>query len=122
MNWLSRLCYSSENSIEALWRMASTASLHGAFCACAGGGAFAISPQQLEEDILDYLADRYIQDAFVIEELRRRMGSRSDPFCKWFEGLVVANGMRNGVAESLRQDVLNILRSIANPEGGLICS
>ena len=122
MNWSPRMRYSSEDLIEALWRMASTASLHGAFCACAGGGAFAMSPQQLEEDILDYLAERYAQDAFVIEELRRRIEGRSVPFFKWFEGLVVSNGISNGVADSLRQDLLNVLRSIANPDGGLICS
>ena len=121
MNRSSRLRYGSEETLESLWSMASTASLHGAFCACSGGGAFAISPLQLEEDILDFLAERYADDPYLSQAFQRRVQMRLDPFVKWLEALIGAADTNAVFAEAMRHDVLNVLRSIASPEGGLVC-
>lgn len=121
MNLSSCLRYASEETLETLWSLASTASLHGAFCACSGGGAFAISPQQLEEDILDFLSERYAHDPCLSEAFQRRSQVRMDPFVKWLEALLGAPGTNEVVAEAMRHDVLNVLRSIASPESGLVC-
>lgn len=44
-----------------------------------------------------------------------------DPFVKWLEALLGAPGTNEVVAEAMRHDVLNVLRSIASPESGLVC-
>ena len=121
MSWSLRSRTASEDSLEALWRLASTASLHGAFCACSGGGAFAISSQQLEDDILDYLAERYARNPDVGEALRRRRESKTATFVNWLDTVLGGEEMSDLTVASIRHDVVTVLRSIANPDGGLVC-
>jgi len=117
----SRMRSDDADSFQSLWRMASSATLHGAFCACAGGGAFAISPQQLEEDILDYLAERYVHAPDVTDALRRRRENRSVDLVKWMEDLVATDNLSDATADAIRGEVAIILRSIVMPEAGFFC-
>jgi hypothetical protein len=114
--------YGAPESLAGLWAAASNASLHGAFCNCAGAGAMTLSPQQLEEDILDFLEERYRSESFVVEALHARMAQKTSAFVIWLEALLEDVRLAPELAARLREDFTNVCQSIAHPGSGLICN
>lgn len=109
------------NSLAAIWSAATTRSLHGPGCSCIGAGAITLSPQQLEDDVLDFLLDRYGDDPTLSNALRQRMGDKSTGFILWFEGVQANPALAPQTAHRLRADLIGICQSIVAPDRGLIC-
>lgn len=116
----SQMRYGAD-SLAAIWGAASTQSLHGAFCTCAGGGALTMSPKQLEEDVLDFLLERYANEEPVAAALRQRIREKAGAFVPWFETLLADPQLSSDTARRLRADVIGVCQSIAAPDNGLIC-
>jgi hypothetical protein len=97
----------SSESIEDLWHAALATPLHGTHCSCAGGAhAHALTAQELEDELLDYLIPRYAADADIGAALHARRNSRRGAFAGWLQTLP------QDAAERLSRDVAQTLRSL----------
>jgi hypothetical protein len=103
------------DAVVELWRGAFVRPLHGAFCACcAGMGGLALSPDGLEQDVLDYLLQRYDGQpgGEALAEVVRQRAQRADGnFVAWLGTLNEA--LAPDDRRRLMDDVTAVLRSIA---------
>ena len=84
-------------------------------------GAFAMTPQRLEEDILDFLQAKYAAVPGIKAMLGERQRSPVDGFASWCAGLEDGGAVTPEDAAMLRSDVMGILRSIIEPPRGFAC-
>jgi hypothetical protein len=109
-------------SLASLWALATTRSLHGPFCTCAGVGPLKLSPRELEQQILDFLADKYRDELAVVQALARRRCAQQGSFVQWLEGGVRDGNLRPDLIASVRNDVVSVCASIVDPQGEFKCT
>ena len=108
-------------SIAELWRGTLSAGLHGSGCAC-GVGMVSLSAADLEEDLLDFLSDRYPAERApaLAAALAARRHDRTTSFPIWMGALRSTLG--SGDWAALEQDVRSVLNSATAPGSGFICA
>ena len=108
-------------SIAELWRGALSAGLHGSGCAC-GIGMMSLSAADLEEDLLDFLSDRYPDERApaLARALAARRHDRTSSFPTWIDALQSTLGAGDWTA--LDRDVRSVLNSATAPGSGFICA
>lgn len=111
------------DTVLALWRGALAAPLHGPFCACCGGAMLALTPADLERDVLDYLLPRYERDpadAVLAEAVRRRLTGPETSVAAWLA--MQARELPEAAQRRLLADLATVLGSMAGDRpGGFVC-
>jgi hypothetical protein len=83
-----------------------------------------LSAAELEEQIIDFLSEKYRSEPAVLAALTDRRARRQGTFVRWIEDGLSAYGLAPKLVESLGQDIVTVCESIARPHGnpaGLIC-
>ena len=80
-----------------------------------------MTPARLEEDVLDFLVERFREEP-VAGALRSRLCEKKGGFAPWLEALLADPALHIATAARLRADVEGVCRSIVEPQGGIICA
>jgi hypothetical protein len=111
----------SVETVLVLWRSALATPLHGPFCACCGG--IPVSPADLEQDVLDYLVQRYEQraDPLLAEAVRQRLSTTARSLTDWLTALT--RELPPAASQQILDDLANVLRGIAaDRPGSFVCT
>lgn len=108
-------------SLTALWRRALAGPQHAGGCSCFGGFTIAApSPRELEEDVLDYLRQRYRADDDIGVRLLARETALQAGATPDFPGFLatLAREVSAATGDRLLTDVTTTLTSLAGPAPG----
>lgn len=99
-----------------LWREAPASPLHGAVCACLGGGGFVLGRDALEADLLDFLEPRYATEPALLAMLRARRAAPTGDFVDWLQRS--CDGLTDELRLRLAEDVAGVLGSVGEAARG----
>lgn len=80
-------------------------------CACCSGGMFSPTAQQLEADLLDYLAEKYKNEGITSlhNAVSERADNPTDGLIPWLCAMSTSNSIPAPLLDRLKSDLVDLL-------------
>jgi hypothetical protein len=108
----------TDELIEDLWAALTRGIWHGMSCRCCGGGPLFLDHRSFEEDLREYLLDKYESEgaAPLKEILLQREQDCGVGFAAWLSRLGADGAVPAPLVDRLRRDVVSALKNMQPPQ------